>query len=143
MTTSASPTRIALPVVTDRAPLPPTAPKRSLLDTLLDQQSDLTAVEHFSRRHDDGALPAQSRYYRDLIPATPPGPGQHSAFEAALDACPGCKPCVGACHTLNGLNDDETWRGVGMLVGGSADHPVPQHVPTACHHCLEPACLDG
>ena len=63
-----------------------------LLDTLLDDQRDLTAVEHFARRHNDGSLPAQAKYYRDLIPATPPGPGQQYAFDVDLDACEGERP---------------------------------------------------
>jgi Fe-S-cluster-containing dehydrogenase component/DMSO reductase anchor subunit len=59
-----------------------------------------------------------------------------------LDACTGCKSCVAACHSLNGLDAGETWRSVGLLLG---DGPTPtlQHVTTACHHCLDPACLTG
>jgi DMSO reductase anchor subunit/Fe-S-cluster-containing hydrogenase component 2 len=30
-----------------------------------------------------------------------------------------------------------------LLHGGTSMLPVLQHVTTACHHCLEPACLDG
>ena len=40
---------------------------RTLIDELLHEQQQLTAVERFSREHDRHALPAQSRYYRDLI----------------------------------------------------------------------------
>ncbi len=58
-----------------------------------------------------------------------------------LDRCSGCKACVTACHTLNGLDESETWRDVGLLVGGTPANPVMQHVTTACHHCLEPACM--
>jgi Fe-S-cluster-containing dehydrogenase component/DMSO reductase anchor subunit len=57
-----------------------------------------------------------------------------------LDRCSGCKACVTACHSLNGLDDGETWRDVGLLIGGTAAKPVIQHVTTACHHCLDPAC---
>ncbi len=64
-----------------------------------------------------------------------------TAFEVDLDRCSGCKACVTACHSLNGLDDGETWRDVGLLVGGTTGNPVMQHVTTACHHCLEPACL--
>ena len=79
--------------------------------------------------------------YHSLLPATPPGPGQQYAFEVDLDRCSGCKACVVACHTLNGLDENETWRDVGLLVGGSRTAPVMQHVTAACHHCLQPACM--
>lgn len=114
-----------------------------LLETLLHEQQTLTAVEHFARLHDDGNLPAAARYYRDLIPSSLPGSGQQYAFEVDLDACSGCKACVVACHNLNGLEEHELWRSVGLLVGGAAELPVLQHVTTACHHCVEPACLEG
>src|SRR5207253_2730403 len=40
--------------------------------------------------------------------------------------------------------DTESWRSVGLLVGGGvAVAPWQQHVTTACHHCVEPACLAG
>src|SRR5690606_1197306 len=61
-------------------------------------------------------------------------------FEVDLDLCSGCKACVTACHNLNGLDDGEAWRDVGLLQGGTPELPVVQHVTTACHHCLEPAC---
>src|SRR6185369_3646357 len=65
------------------------------------------------------------------------------AFEVDLDSCTGCKACVSACHSLNGLDDDETWRDVGLLIGGDRRHPFQQTVTTACHHCADPACLNG
>lgn len=46
-----------------------------------------------------------------------------------------------ACHTLNGLDEHETWRDVGLLHGGTTELPVIQHVTGECHHCLEPACM--
>lgn len=115
----------------------------SLLAMLLDEQHRLTPVEHFSRLHEEHQLPRQARYYRDLIPGRLPDRGEQFAFEVDLDACSGCKACVTACHNLNGLEPEETWRGVGLLYGGTMELPVVQHVTTACHHCLEPACLDG
>jgi Fe-S-cluster-containing dehydrogenase component/DMSO reductase anchor subunit len=39
------------------------------------------------------------------------------------------------------LDESETWRDVGLLIGGSRTLPVLQHVTAACHHCLEPACM--
>jgi len=117
-----------------------TADGTGLLDSLLIEQQQLTAVERFATAHEHGELPAQSRYYSKLLPASPPGTGQQYGFEVDLDRCSGCTACVTACHSLNGLGSSETWRGVGLLVGGSAGQPVMQHVTTACHHCLEPAC---
>jgi formate dehydrogenase iron-sulfur subunit len=117
-----------------------------LIDALLAQQHALTAVERFARLHETGAIdqPAHAKYYRDLIPLAAPRPGEQYAFSVDLDACSGCKACVTACHSLNGLDDCETFRDVGALTG--RDHRglhILQHVTTACHHCLEPACLTG
>jgi formate dehydrogenase iron-sulfur subunit len=113
-----------------------------LISQFLEQQSDLTAVERFSNRHDEGELPA-ARVYRDLIPLARPRPGEQYAFEVDLDACTGCKACVAACHNLNGLEPGETWRSVGLLHGGTSEQAIVQTVTTACHHCMEPACLSG
>ncbi|MEO5769603.1 MAG: 4Fe-4S dicluster domain-containing protein, partial [Polyangia bacterium] len=115
----------------------------SALDWVLADQQTLTAVDRFARKHDDDALPPSSKFYRDLIPGTAPGPGQQYAFEVELDLCTGCKACVTGCHNLNGLDDGEVWRSVGLLHGGTAQAPAQQTVTTACHHCLEPACLSG
>jgi formate dehydrogenase iron-sulfur subunit len=117
---------------------------QSLIDDMLREQQSLTAVDRFSQRHDQGDAPSQQKYYRDLIPAAGPSEGQQYAFEVDLDACSGCKSCVAACHNLNGLDETETWRDVGQLIDtGYTAGPAIQHVTTACHHCLEPACLDG
>ena len=114
-----------------------------LIENYLTEQQAPTAVETFARQHESDALPAQAKYYRDLIPATAPGTDEQYAFEIDLDACSGCKACVTACHSLNGLEEDELWRSVGMLHGGTTELPVLQHVTTACHHCIDPACLSG
>jgi Fe-S-cluster-containing dehydrogenase component/DMSO reductase anchor subunit len=122
----------------------PRAPRRlPLIDQYLREQKELTAVERFARVHDEAAGPAQERYYKDLLPASPPAEGQQYAFAVDLDICTGCKACVSACHNLNGLDEDETWRAVGLLHGGTTKAPVQQAVTTACHHCLDPACMNG
>ena len=120
----------------------------SLLNLLLRDQQQLTAVEEFSRAHDQADVPrsgapVQARYYEKLLPASPPGPGQQYGFEVDLDRCSGCKACVTACHSLNGLDDKETWRDVGLLIGGTESLPVMQHVTAACHHCVEPGCMSA
>jgi Fe-S-cluster-containing dehydrogenase component/DMSO reductase anchor subunit len=119
---------------------PPPRMRLPLLDDYLREQQELTAVERFARRHDASG---EDGRYRELLPARPPGPGQQYAFEVDLDACTSCKACVTACHNLNGLDDGETWRSVGLLHGGSASAAVLQSVTTACHHCLDPACMTG
>jgi formate dehydrogenase iron-sulfur subunit len=114
----------------------------SPVDLYLHQQHQLTAVERFSRHHDADLVPAQARYYRDLIPLAAPKAGEQYGFEVDLDSCSGCKACVTACHNLNGLDDDESFRSVGALFA-TAIEPWQQTVTTACHHCVDPACLNG
>lgn len=118
-------------------------PQRTLIDDLLSQQGQLTAVEKFSRLHEREQLPAQQKFYRDLIPLTLPKTGEQFAFEVNLDSCSGCKACVTACHSLNGLDENETWRAVGKMIGGTERKPYQQTITTACHHCVEPGCLEG
>jgi formate dehydrogenase iron-sulfur subunit len=117
--------------------------RRALIEDLLNEQQLLTPVARFSREHERNDLPAQQKYYRDLIPLSSPKPGEQYAFAVDLDACTGCKACVTACHSLNGLDDDETWRDVGVLFGGTVLEPVQQTITTACHHCVDPACMNG
>ncbi len=114
-----------------------------LITLLLQEQQQLSAVEDFSQVIDECEIPAQAKYYSKLLPVSSPGVGQQYAFEVDLDRCSGCKSCVVACHTMNGLDDEETWRDVGLLIGGTTHQPVMQHVTTACHHCLEPACMSA
>lgn len=116
---------------------------RTIIDELLEEQQSLTAVERFAQKHEAAELPLQARFYRELLPVTPPRPGEQYAFEVDLDQCTGCKACVAACHSLNGLEDDESWRAVGQLVSDDGDSGFQQTVTTACHHCVDPGCLHG
>ncbi len=126
------------------AAIPPDE-SRTLIDALLDDQRTLTAVERFARWHespDESVPPA----YRRLLPASSPRPGEQYAFEVNLDQCSGCKACVTACHSLNGLETTETWRSVGLLISQLSTitpQPSQQHITTACHHCADPGCLNG
>lgn len=126
----------------------PSARPMTLADLVagaLAEQQQLSAVERFSQWHEHhDASPLQSRHYRSLMPANPPGAGEQYAFDVDLDACSGCKSCVVACHALNGLDKQESWRDVGLLMPADPAAPaVLQYVTTACHHCLEPACASG
>ena len=89
---------------------------------------------------DDDARPGVHR----LIPSRLPGSSEQYGFDVDLDACSGCGACVAACHQENRLAPDVVWRRIGSLVGGTESTlPVMQPVTTACHHCLEPACMQG
>lgn len=116
---------------------------RTLIDELLDEQQSLTAVERFSKAHARDAGPIEQKIYRDLLPLNSPAPGEQYAFEVDLDKCSGCKACVTACHALNGLEEEESWREVGLLHSDDWRAPFQANVTTACHHCVEPGCLSG
>ena len=130
-------------MATDLLECPPKDEGHTLVDDLLGEQQHLTPIGRFSLKRENGSLPAQAKYYRELIPLTLPAAGQQYAFAVDLDACTGCKACVTACHSLNGLDEGETWRDVGTLFGGTGAEPIQQTVTTACHHCLDPACMNG
>src|SRR5687767_2345670 len=115
--------------------------RRSLVDYLLAEQQR-TAVERFSEWHECEETLPRTASYRELIPLSTPGEGEQYAFEVDLDACSGCKACVTACHSLNGLDEHETWRDVGLLIS-TDERPSLQYITSACHHCVEPACLAG
>lgn len=121
----------------------PEGTSQNIVDRLLESQQQLTAVEKFSQRHASITAPANESQYRDLIPLDGLADGEQYSFEIDLDACSGCKACVAACHSLNGLDEGEIWRNVGLLTGGDDFNPVVQHVTSACHHCVEPACMHG
>ena len=122
-------------------PVVPTS-TQNLIELLLQEQGELSAVDRFSDWHETHSIAAST--YRDLMPVTALKSGQQYAFEVDLDACSGCKACVVACHTLNGLEESETWRKVGALSSQSLSAlPIVQHVTTACHHCVDPGCLNG
>ena len=117
------------------------------INALLREQQNLrppTAVEVFSDWHSGASSCHSGKVYADLIPTGLPGVGEQFGFEVNLDACTGCKACVAACHSLNGLDEGEAWRDIGQLVGeATSGAPWQQTVTTACHHCVEPACLEG
>ena len=136
-------TTVELPSTPEHAPTP--------IDEYLRRQRELTAVERFAARTgpttgpsgDQDGPPASARWWQDRLPASPPGPGQQYGFRVDLDACTGCKACVAACHSLNGLREDENWRTVGTLRAASPTSALHRTVTSACHHCVEPACLAG
>src|SRR6476659_8494098 len=111
----------------------------SLIDLLLADQRDMSAVERFSVRHEH--LNRAQRSYENLIPLSRPAPGEQYAFVVDLDRCSGCKACVSACHSLNGLEEGEMWRSVGTLIG--EDSPYLQTITSSGHHCVDPACAAG
>src|SRR3954471_21084878 len=117
----------------------------ALVDELLAEQGRLqTPAVRASAAYDQNQRvnPAGIEF-KSLIPLTAPGPGEQYAFEVDLDSCSGCKACVVACHSLNGLEENESWRDVGFIHGGSRRPPFQQTVTSACHHCADPACLNG
>ena len=115
---------------------------RTLIDEMLEAQGTLaTPAARFAEIHD--RTPDLADHYRTLIPLTKPGPGEQYAFEVSLDRCTGCKACVSACHSLNGLDEYEAWRDTGTLSGGADKPGWQQTITTACHHCEDPGCLNG
>lgn len=113
-----------------------------LHEVLAEQQQLQTPVARFSDRHPSLAT-SHTSVYKDLIPLSAPKAGEQYAFEVDLDSCSGCKACVAGCHSLNGLDEEETWRDVGLVVGGDHRNPFQQTITSACHHCADPGCMNG
>jgi ferredoxin len=78
---------------------------------------------------------SKSENFQSLIPLTAPRPGEQYAFEVNLDKCTGCKACVAACHSLNGLDDTEAWRDVGLITGIKSDGVAYQQTVTRASRC--------
>jgi formate dehydrogenase iron-sulfur subunit len=126
------------------------APRKSdsldsfLAELLADQQRLITPAARASAVFDAQPAHLRGEAFRDLIPLTAPGPGEQYAFQVDLDSCSGCKACVTACHSLNGLDETESFRDVGLVLGtDSCGAPFQQTVTSACHHCEDPGCLNG
>jgi formate dehydrogenase iron-sulfur subunit len=126
------------------------APRKSdsldsfLAELLADQQKLVTPAARASAVFDAQPAHLRGEAFRDLIPLSAPGPGERYAFEVDLDSCSGCKACVVACHSLNGLDETESFRDVGFVLGtDSCGAPFQQTVTSACHHCEDPGCLNG
>ena len=115
-----------------------------VIDALIAAQAELPAVDRFARSYEAD----RTGQWSTLIPLTQPAPGHQYRFEVDLDTCTGCKACVTACHSLNGLDVGESFRSVGVLLTESVPveigpGPVNQTVTTACHHCADPGCMTG
>lgn len=124
----------------------PTGFSSLLKELLADQQQLQTPVVAASNAYDaiqNRPSAISHRRFSELIPLSAPAENEQYAFEVDLDRCSGCKACVTGCHSLNGLDEEETWRDVGLLTGGCSEHPFQQTVTTACHHCSDPGCLNG
>src|SRR5688500_14000928 len=76
------------------------------VDRWLAEQQHVTPVDKLA------ATPGMTTAWapRALVPDSLPGPGQQYRFEVDLDTCTGCKACVVACHTMNGLHPVQVSR---------------------------------
>lgn len=112
----------------------------------LNQASDASAVETFAMQHtasSNQSTRGLAGTYRSLIPSQLPNPGEQYAFQVDLDKCSACKSCVSACHHMNGLSDEESWRRVQQWFGEKQGEQWIQTVTSACHHCVNPECMNG
>jgi Fe-S-cluster-containing dehydrogenase component/DMSO reductase anchor subunit len=114
----------------------------TLIDLALSQPG--TAVEQFAlRAAAQKNTSAQQEPFRALIPTQTPEDGEQFSFEVDVDRCSACKACVSACHHMNGLSPDESWRRVQQWFGENEHHSWVHTVTSACHHCVNPECMNG
>ena len=81
---------------------------KTLLDQLLEEQQTVAPAEKFAQMHEDEIL-GNTEQYRELIPLSKPSKNEQYAFQVNIDQCTGCKGCVTACHSLNGLDKEEAF----------------------------------
>ena len=114
----------------------------TLIDLALSQPG--TAVEQFAlQAATQKDTSAQQEPFRALIPTQTPEVGEQYSFEVDVDRCSACKACVSACHHMNGLSSDESWRRVQQWFGENEHHSWVHTVTSACHHCVNPECMNG
>ena len=71
-------------------------------------------------------------------------PGEQYAFEVDLDKCTGCKACVSRLPQFERAGRKRNMaRESGCCIGDDWREPFQQTVTTACHHCVDPGCLNG
>ena len=66
-----------------------------------------------------------------------------AGFLLDLHRCVGCGACVLACRIENGRADTAAWRRVLPLNLRRRPAGPTYFLSVACHHCEEPACLNG
>lgn len=116
------------------------AAELTLIDRLLREQKGLqTPAAVAADYYDSGS----DQDFSSLIPLSRPQQGEQYAFQVELDKCTGCKACVTACHSLNGLDDDESWRDTGTYASEGDGPGILQTITSACHHCASPECMHG
>jgi Fe-S-cluster-containing dehydrogenase component len=69
------------------------------------------------------------------------GAEARAGFQLDLDRCVGCGSCVLACRLENGLPRGVSWRRILTLNDARNPQGPTYHFSVACHHCLEPVCL--
>ena len=114
----------------------------TLIDLALSQSQ--SAVEEFAIKEQSIQKPnRKDSFYLSLIPSSFPEKGEQYAFEVDVDRCSSCKACVSACHHMNGLSQDESWRRVQQWFGENETTSWVHTVTSACHHCVNAECMNG